>query len=168
MKLFLILLVATKFIFAQEYKIIPDPRDGDPMLIGKIEKDLLKGEDFSWWYNIEYDEYEIDKEFADSLKSYLNDYNITIVLGTWCGDSHIQIPRFFKIIEYIGLPDEKITIFSVDRKKKGIADEVENLNIERIPTIIIYLKEKEIGRIIESPKESLEKDLLSILSESKK
>ena len=37
------------------------------------------------------------------------------------------------------------------------------MNIERVPTFIIYRGEKEIGRIVETPKKSLERDLWNIV-----
>lgn len=39
-------------------------------------------------------------------------------------------------------------------------------NVTNVPTTIIYRKGNEIGRIIESPKLSLEEDLLIILSKN--
>jgi len=40
---------------------------------------------------------------------------------------------------------------------------VEKQKIEKIPTFIFIMNGKEIGRIIESPNESLEKDMLKII-----
>jgi hypothetical protein len=40
---------------------------------------------------------------------------------------------------------------------------VADLNIERVPTFIIMNEGIEIGRIIETPEETLEADLLKIL-----
>ena len=60
-------------------------------------------------------------------------------------------------------PFEKTTLINVDKNKKGKRDEIEGLAIELVPTIIFYKDEKEIGRIIETPKDTLEKDMLDIL-----
>lgn len=51
--------------------------------------------------------------------------------------------------------------------KKSPQHEETGKNIVRVPTIIIEQKGVEIGRIIEFPKTSLEKDLLSILRKEK-
>jgi hypothetical protein len=37
------------------------------------------------------------------------------------------------------------------------------MKIKRIPTFIIYKKKREIGRIVETPGDLIEKDLLKIL-----
>jgi hypothetical protein len=54
-------------------------------------------------------------------------------------------------------------LIGVNREKQGLSDEAEELDIEFVPTIIFYKDGSEIGRIVETPAESLEKDLLKIL-----
>ncbi|MEJ2614863.1 MAG: hypothetical protein P8Z35_07895 [Ignavibacteriaceae bacterium] len=41
------------------------------------------------------------------------------------------------------------------------------MKIELVPTIIFYKDEKELGRIVETPNDSLEKDILKILTGDK-
>ena len=43
------------------------------------------------------------------------------------------------------------------------SNEAEGLRIELVPTIIFYKDGSEIGRIVETPVESMEKDLLKII-----
>lgn len=85
-------------------------------------------------------------------------------MGTWCSDSREQIPAFYKILDELNYPSDKVTLICVDRKKKGLSNEADGLNIELVPTIIFYRNGEEIGRIIETPQESLEKDLLGIIN----
>ncbi|MCB9249007.1 MAG: hypothetical protein H6613_10930 [Ignavibacteriales bacterium] len=54
-------------------------------------------------------------------------------------------------------------LINVDRNKEGLENEVNGLDIELVPTIIVYDKGEEIGRIIESPMETLEEDLVEIV-----
>jgi len=84
-------------------------------------------------------------------------------MGTWCSDSRREVPNFYKILDKLNYPDNKITLINVDRKKNGIEIDVSKLNIELVPTFIVYRNNTEIGRIIETPNESLERDLLKIL-----
>ena len=42
-------------------------------------------------------------------------------------------------------------------------EKFESLNIERVPTFIIYRNKNELGRIVEYPETSLEKDMLDIM-----
>ena len=58
---------------------------------------------------------------------------------------------------------ENLKMICVDRDKKAEGTEVGDLNIEFVPTFIIYKNDEEVGRIIEEPKVTLEEDLKQIL-----
>ena len=139
------------------------------MLLGHQTKDQLLKEPYSEWYVREHDEYGLDqKTVAELKKRKLNSYNITLVMGTWCEDSHREVPRFFKILEELKYPEGKLTMIAVNRKKEAPNGEEGPLNIQRVPTIIVQKYGKEIGRIIESPSTGyLERDLLEILKKDK-
>ena len=51
---------------------------------------------------------------------------------------------------------------TMNRQSPG--HEEQGNNLVRVPTYILYKGKKEIGRIIDAPKESFEKDLLKILT----
>ena len=51
-----------------------------------------------------------------------------------------------------------------NRSKKTPNNLQHGFNIKRVPTFIFYKKGKEIGRYVEYARESLEKDLLKIVS----
>jgi hypothetical protein len=68
------------------------------------------------------------------------------------------------MLDELNHPKEKVTMINVNRHKKGIENEVEGLDINFVPTFIFYKAEEEIGRIIEMPYETLEKDIMEILS----
>ena len=139
------------------------------MLLGHQTKDQLLKEPYSEWYVREHDEYALDqKAVAELKKRKLNSYNITLVMGTWCEDSHREVPRFFKILEELKYPDGKLTMIAVNRKKEAPSGEEGPFNIQKVPTIIVQKYGKEIGRIIESPSTGyLERDLLEILKKDK-
>lgn len=119
--------------------------------------------EFKAYFSEEYKYYEPNQEVINSLGSKLNDFDITIVLGTWCGDSQYQVPCLFKVLDQLNYDEGKLTIIAVNRDKKTINADISDLNIKYVPTIIVYKKGKEVGRIIESPNESLEEDLLKII-----
>lgn len=115
-------------------------------------------------YEIEYPAYEAELKAIDLLTTLLNGKEITIVLGTWCGDSQLQVPRFFKILDQAGVHESSVSIICVDRTKKAEDGSTDNLQIEHVPTFILTENNIEIGRITESPKTSLENDMVIILS----
>jgi thiol-disulfide isomerase/thioredoxin len=166
-KLLLILFLLTLTIsFAQEKsKMVKDEKSRKNMFVGIGDKSVFKDTSFSTWYNAEYDVYELDKKELDSITpEKLKDVKISIVLGTWCGDTKREIPRFIKILEAVKFDEKNLTMIFVNREKKNPLGDVEALNAKNIPTIIIYRGSKELGRIIEAPKnETLEKDLAEIL-----
>ncbi|TXF79434.1 TlpA family protein disulfide reductase [Chryseobacterium sp.] len=139
-------------------------KDGK-MLLGTQTKDQLLKAPFSEWYAKEHEEYALDKTAVPELmKSNLNDYQITLVMGTWCEDSHREVPRLMKILETVKFPDENLTMIAVDRQKKSPAGEEEKFRIEKVPTVIVQKDGKEVGRITESPTSGwLERDLLQII-----
>ncbi|MBU2493824.1 MAG: thioredoxin family protein [Bacteroidetes bacterium] len=159
MKILIFMFLFTSVITAQN-KITIDERTNRNMAVGYCNRTIFEDSSFVNWFNEEYSNYEIKN--IDDVSDKLADINVTIVLGTWCGDSRREVPRFYKILDSLNFPDDRIKLLFVDRKKQGIENETEGLNIEYVPTFIFYRDEKEIGRIIETPDESLEEDLISI------
>ena len=72
----------------------------------------------------------------------------------------MNVPVFFRVIDLAAFDNQNIRIFCVDRTKTV---EKMELEIEKVPTFIVYRKGEEIGRIIESPIKSMEEDLYEIL-----
>lgn len=152
---------AQKMVVNREVQTTNDGK----MLLGHQTKNQLLKEPYSEWYSKEHDEYAIDQNaIAELKKEKINTYNITLVMGTWCEDSHREVPRLFKILEAANYPENKVDIIAVNRKKEAPGGEEGPYNIQKVPTIIVQKYGKEIGRIIESPQSGyLERDLVEIL-----
>ncbi|PLW92273.1 MAG: thioredoxin [Marinilabiliales bacterium] len=156
-------------VSAQEInKTMIDTSRDQEILIGDCNREGLKSDVFGGQFGLEYDLYTTDIEAVADLSLYNGDYNIIIVLGSWCSDSREQVPRFLRIIDELGLSGDIIRMIAVDRTKKPgeLEEEPEvELNTERVPTFIFINEGIEIGRIIETPEETLELDMLNILRE---
>ena len=151
-------------MFSQEFNTITtDEKTDKPMLIGYTTLEAFSDTTFSWWWNSEYNMYDVDSMDVEKLKVNLEDVDIKIVMGTWCSDSRTEVPHFYKILDEINYPKEKVTLINVNRDKEGLENEVEGLDINFVPTFIFYKTGEEIGRIIEMPYETLEKDMLEII-----
>ncbi|MCK5168315.1 MAG: thioredoxin family protein, partial [Bacteroidales bacterium] len=113
----------------------------------------------------EYDNYSVDEETLKLIDlELIPELEIFIILGTWCSDSQREVPRFLKITEFLNLQSGQLVIIGVDKNKEADEIPIIRMNIELVPTFIFYFEGEEIGRIIESPKETLEKDMLNIIS----
>ena len=134
------------------------------MLLGEFERQELEQEPFSRWFDAVYSDYNPKEEAIQTIKENISDYEITLVMGTWCGDSRRETPKFFKILDKVNYDTEKLTAIAVDRKKNAPGDIAEGLDVKRVPTIIFYKNGKEINRFVEYPQESLEEDIAKIVS----
>ena len=133
------------------------------MLVGKVTRQDFMQQPYRQWFEKGYNDYQLDTATLDSIKN--RNFSMTIVLGTWCPDSRREVPRMYKILDYLSIPDSNLTVICVDHNKKAGQTDIANLNIQRIPTFIIYINGQEKGRIVEHPKNTLEKDLKQILSD---
>jgi len=144
---------------------------GNDMLLGKCTRDALAQGPFRDWFKPNYDSYVVDSFTCNFIRPLLAGKSITIFMGTWCGDSRREVPRVLKMLDCCGFPMKDLTLVMVSNMdtmyKKSPQHEEAGKNIVRVPTIIIEQKGAEIGRIIEFPVTSLEKDLLTILRKEK-
>lgn len=144
-------------------KIIQDS-NLEPMLIGYCTREAFNDSVFTSWFNLEYKSYNPDSSTIKILKEKMKDIEITLIMGSWCDDSRIHIPNLYKILDDINYPMEEITLIAVNEDKKSEGDEIEGLAIDLVPTIIFHKNNSELGRIVEMPNESIEEDMLRIVS----
>lgn len=140
--------------------------DGSPYLLGKIDKKGLTSPNYNTWFSKGYNDYQPDKILTNKISKQLKEYHILVFLGTWCGDSRREVPRLYKVLETAKYPMQQLTVVALSGKpkmyKQSPNHEEKGLHIKRVPTIIFYKNEKEVNRIVESPVESLEQDMLAI------
>jgi len=140
----------------------------EPRLLGICSAKDLEQPPYATWYKPNYEAYTPNSGIVDQLKKLrLEKFTLKIVFGSWCGDSKRELPRMMKVLNAIGLPERNVQLIGVYDSmpvyKQAPNHEEQGLNIYRVPTFIVYKKNVEIGRIVEYPIESLERDLLKIL-----
>ncbi len=148
---------------AQMNSMVVDPKTKTKMLIGYCDKKGLQKDMYGIYFKSQYDVYSPADVYIKNLEELIDDVEITIVLGTWCSDSQREVPRFYKVLNEAGYNDKRIKVIAVDKNKEAIVVDISDMNIKKVPTFIIYKNEKEIGRIVETPKKSLERDLWKIV-----
>ncbi|WP_422083557.1 thioredoxin family protein [Ulvibacterium sp.] len=163
---FLFLTLLSVGLFGQNQEIILE--DGKSFLLGKITLEAFEKEPYRDWYQKSYQDYGVDETLLQLFKQKLADYEIQLFLGTWCGDSRREVPRFIKILKEADFPLENLEIIALDRRKgwykKSPGGEEKGKNIKKVPTMLFLKNGTEINRIVESPVESLEEDLALILN----
>lgn len=167
----ILLLVCLQFSFSQTTKNLITDSNGKELLLGNIFKNDLTQNSFKTWFNKNYDTYLVNKSMVKNLKDSLNLYEIKVFLGTWCGDSKREVPRFYKVLDAIKFPENQLQVIAVnnteDAYKQSPNHDEKGLNIHRVPTFIFYKNGKEINRIVERPVETFERDIHKIIIENK-
>jgi thiol-disulfide isomerase/thioredoxin len=143
-------------VFAQEDK--SDDKNSLPLGI-LTRQEILAGRKI---FDLHYVEYVPKSDPIQAIHNFPGTAEIKVIFGDWCKDSKKHVPAFIKSMEFADNKNIKITYINLDREKKEPADLITGLNIEKIPTFIVISNGKEIGRIVETPKVSVEQDLSDI------
>ncbi len=141
------------------------------VLYGTVQQQDLEAPPFGDWFRPNFGAFKPADSIVKAIKQLsLKDITIEIFMGTWCGDSKREVPRFFKLLESISFPQQQAKLIALgggdSLLKQSPQHEEAGKGIFRVPTFIIYKSGKEINRINEYPAFSLEKDLYTILSGS--
>lgn len=147
-----------------------DEKRSNEMLVGYCNREGFKmiRSNFDSVYQSEYSLYKPDQATLDQISGKITKkIKIKVVMGTWCGDSKDWVPRFYKVMDKIGFDESRITLICVDHTKRAPIKELSKLKIDKVPTFIIYRKRHEMGRIVETPSDLIEKDILKILTHQK-
>jgi len=156
---FLVLFVAS---FASVNSQAKQDRTGN--LIGYAQKsDFLKNQ-YKGWFEYHYKKYDTDKEVVQKIKKNLKDISVLCFMGTWCKDSKREVPRFYKIMEEANFDFKNdFKLIALNWNKRTPDNLQAGYNIFRVPTFVFYKRKQEIGRLVEYPRQIMEKDILRIL-----
>ena len=135
----------------------------DPILLGEKSRKDIEVAPYSRWFTPTYEEYKVDTATTKEVATQLSDTQITVFMGTWCEDSQREAPGFLKILDASDYDMSNFQLITVSEEKDTPEGLEEGLNITNVPTIIFSVDNKELGRIVEFPIESLEKDMAKIL-----
>ncbi len=103
-------------------------REQTTWLLGYIDPAQLTRYPHSEWYIKGYDGYQADTILTGKLSALLTpDLSITVILGTWCPDSHREVPRFMKKMKETGFPPASLSFIGVDIDKRSPVGEFEKL-----------------------------------------
>jgi thiol-disulfide isomerase/thioredoxin len=127
--------------------------------LGKIDRSALDSA-----FMAKYDSTTVSQDFVDLIRLVNHGIDVVVFLGTWCSDSRREVPHFLKIADQAGIPMSRITLFALDRQKQSPDGTAKHYDIDRVPTFVFLKEGEEVGRIVETPKTTLEGDIVAILA----
>lgn len=174
-RIILIIIVAVTFLFYYQpviaqtgFETSPDTKHPElKVMRGSISKQVLINDTSFTWYAANQKYYYPDSALINTFKNNSNLYFI-VFGGTWCEDTQVIIPKFFKLQEMSGLPEDHIAIFGVNREYKSLGYVAEAMAVKNVPTIIVMKDGKELGRVVEYGKTGMwDKELAEIINQQK-
>ncbi|MBS1596329.1 MAG: thioredoxin family protein [Bacteroidetes bacterium] len=144
--------------------MITKDKDGSRMIVGTAQRSMLHDAAFSW-FDRGYSAYKPTTAPLAVIRGQAPTLHIEVFGGTWCDDTHDLLPRFYKVADATGISDAQVTLHLVGRDKKTKDGSADRYHITNVPTFVVIKAGKEIGRITESVKKSMEADLAEILTD---
>jgi len=130
-------------------------------LVGPLTPDALLEKLPEWKSFIQ--AYSPDLEIVSRLQNVPEEVGVEIFLGTWCPDCRQHVSAYLKLMDMVRNPLIRTTFTGIPRQRELRQEYTADRNIERVPTFIVHFRGREIGRLIETPKVSVEADLWEIL-----
>jgi len=130
-------------------------------ILGPVSKEEILANDRI--YEIYINRYTPDSASVNYLSAYPDSVTLIVFMGSWCRESKKYIPGLMKTLE---LAESEFIIteyIAVDQQKKIPQIFLKEFEIKYIPTVVVLKGNKELGRIVEKPRQLIETDLIQIL-----
>lgn len=153
-KVFLIALSFTTNSFAS---VEEQSANKPTMAIGNINSEQLLSTytDFSQ----EFEAFSVSEAEMKQVAAWPNTVTIDVFFGSWCHDSVREVPRLLKAVN----KQVKVNLIGLDYLKSEPLGRALQAEIKFTPTFIVYLNNKELGRIVERPTGSLVTDIDNLI-----
>lgn len=134
------------------------------LLLGSIEKADLQQAPHAAWFNPMYQSYKPNEKALKTIQEHINDYEIVVFMGTWCADSQLEIPKFYKLLDLSNFDMNNLEVTALREDKTLPDDSQKEYDVVYVPTIIFIKDGEEVGRFVEYAQEELEEDIAKIVS----
>ena len=134
---------------------------GEKDLTGPLSREEILKNNPEWQELVA--SYHPKPEIIEKIKAVCKEIRIEVFMGCWCPDCTQHVSAYFKIMEMADNPYISTSYIGIPREREARKEFIQGKNIVRIPTFIIYFQNQEIGRIIETPAQSVEDDLINII-----
>jgi len=114
------------------------------------------------------EEVEVEDGDARALGDVEPGAEVTVYFATWCGDSRREVPRLWKALRSAGgdVPFS-VEYVALDRDFEAGDISLEGESVQYVPTFVVERNGKEVGRIVESAPDKIERDLRALLAGDK-
>jgi len=132
-------------------------------LVGDVDEKTLFATVPAWGRSME--SYQPVPAAVAGLAKEKRPVALTVVFGSWCGDSKEFVPRVLKSVHAAANPNLSVRLVALDNDFLHPQDVIAGRRIINVPTVIVESEEREIGRITETPAgKTMEEDIAAILS----
>ncbi|MEN9523327.1 MAG: hypothetical protein RL065_1704 [Bacteroidota bacterium] len=137
---------------------------GNTVYVGKGGNNqiLFDHEDLFWFRN-GFEDYVPNADTIKELKKWKNDIYITAFGGTWCDDTKVLLPKFYKAMAEAEFTGNDVTLYLLDRDKTSEDGVAQALHIDKVPTFVIFRNGRMIGKIVETTDVPIESAILNII-----
>jgi hypothetical protein len=149
---------------SQNGLMVKRDKDGSKMLVGISDKGTLMRDKAFAWFKEGYDVYKPDSASVRAINLQAPSLHIEVFGGTWCSDTHELLPGFYRVMDAAGITDAQISLHLVNRDKKTKDGSSDRYQITNVPTFIILKGDKQLGRVVESARTTIETDIATILT----
>jgi thiol-disulfide isomerase/thioredoxin len=116
-------------------------------------------------WRAEMEAYTPDAKAVAALKAIDKDAQVTLIFGTWCGDSKYYVPRLLRALKEAANSHLQVKLVGIDNQFHEPVDTVQPRRLTNVPTIIVERDGREVGRIVETPAvDQIEQDLADLLN----
>jgi hypothetical protein len=166
---FVVLLIACKHekVYNQ---VIKDPKTGQDILYGYCDVSGIKGSIFQEAYVKGMSEYVAHDSTVQAFKPLLQDVTFKVFMGSWDVASQNVVPVLVNVLfnaEFDATKAENIELVCLDSEMKCEVEDPAESNVKQLPTVILYNKGNEFGRIEGTPSGKMESVLLQLLKQKK-
>jgi hypothetical protein len=88
---------------------------------------------------------------------------IEVLFATWCSDSYDHVPPLLSALRAAANPGLKVELIGLDRDKLEPEGRGLLRNVRRVPTVVVLRDGRELGRIVETPATTMERDVAQLL-----
>jgi len=130
-------------------------KDSNDLMLGIVSQERLLAKKDVFREN--YNDFVLNDSDRATVENWPSHLRIDIYFGSWCHDSEREVPQMLSILE--GNNAVSFQLIAIDYNKTDPQQLAIAAGIKFTPTFVVFLGDKEIGRIVERPTKSLVDDI---------